>query len=41
MMMIIIFQNPKISPILAQRFVINSKVSPVLQEFRANGVELV
>ena len=35
------FQNPKISPILAQRFVINSKVSPVLQEFKANGVELV
>merc|ERR1712066_466755 len=36
-----IFKNPKISPILAQRFVINSKVSPVLQEFKANGVELV
>jgi len=36
-----IFKNPKLSPILAQRFVINSKVSPVLQEFKANGVELV
>ena len=35
------FQNTKLSPILAQRFVINSKVSPVLQEFRANGVERV
>ena len=32
------FQNPKVSPSL--QFVINSKVSPVLQEIKASGVEL-
>ena len=34
----VMFQNPKVSPSL--QFVINSKVSPVLQEIKASGVEL-
>jgi len=36
-----VFKNPKLSPSLALINVINSKVSPALQEIRATGVELI
>merc|ERR1712142_64950 len=36
-----VFKNPKLSPSLQLVNVINSKVSPALQEIRATGVELI